>query len=67
MARGVFQKCKKSEDEVFFAVNAIKKSLLLFWPERAEYSTKQQVETLPKPCATILISHNPICIQACWI
>ena len=44
----------------------LKKSLLLIWPERGEYPKKQQVETLPKSCATILLSHTPMCIKDCW-
>ena len=61
-----FNSAKNQKTNNSFAVNAIKKSLLLLWTAICESPTKQWMETLPQPCSTILIADTPMYIQACW-
>ena len=49
-----------------FAVNDIKKSLIIPCIARGYSSTKQWTEALFQNCATILLKHNPTCSEACW-
>ena len=59
-----FKSAKNHRMNTSLAVNAILKSLLLIFPSRWGFSTKQRMEILPQPCETILISYTPMRIQA---
>ena len=61
-----FKSAKNQRMNNSFAVNYKNNIIFLLCTVRGDSSTKKWMETLHQPCATILLNHTPMCIQAFW-